>query len=121
MDRRASKRLSTNLPIMLPTGMAETKNVSAGGAYFELESGDAECYAVGQRIPIWMHANYGYETDYYPQQLWLFDNAIVVRKDAIVVRKEEVEEKMTPHRRWGFGLKFSNEMGSMLSTPGGFY
>ncbi len=111
-ERRANKRLSATLPIMLPTGKAFTKNISAGGAYFELETSDAELYSIGQNVPIWVHASYGSNV-YFSQQLWLFVNAVVVRKEKAVCS--------TQSDKWGIGLMFSGKLDITLSTINGFY
>lgn len=112
MDKRQYKRLSARLPIMLPTGKAQTQNVSSGGVYFELEADDANHYSVGQDIPIWLHANHD-SSNQVLQQIWLFDKAVIVRKE------KSVNE--TQGDRWGFGLMFSKEMDTMLCTTNGYY
>lgn len=111
-ERRAYKRLMATLPIMLPTGKAHTKNISAGGVYFELETSLANQYPIGKNIPIWVHASYGSDF-YFPQQLWLFANAIVVRK--------ERAPSAAQMEGWGVGLMFSGKLEMTLSTDGGFY
>lgn len=111
-ERRANKRLNASLPLMLPTGKAYTENISAGGIYFELETSIAEQYPVGEKIPVWVHASYGSNAN-VSQQLWLFVNAIVVRKE-----KARCE---TQSDRWGVGLMFSGKLDSMLCTVNGFY
>ncbi|HHT9124503.1 MAG TPA: PilZ domain-containing protein [Candidatus Brocadiia bacterium] len=106
-DRRANRRLNLTLPIMLPTGKAYTKNISTGGAYLELETKNVELCHVGQNIPIYVHASYD-STTYSSQHLWLFANAVVVRK-------EKAGDK------WGVGLMFSEKTDMMLCTVNGFY
>lgn len=113
MDRRINKRFDANLPIILPTGKAQTQNISAGGVYFELETSDAEQYSVGQNIPIWLHTSFGSDNSNSTKHVWLFDNATVVRKQPSV--------NETKSDRWGFGLMFSKRMDTMLCTEYGYY
>lgn len=111
-EKRVNKRINVTLPIMLPTGKAYTKNISTGGAYFELETSNADLYSIGQNIPIWVHASYG-SNECFPQQLWLYVNAVIVRK--------ENTWNLTQPDRWGIGLMFSGKLDIMLCTVNGFY
>lgn len=111
-EKRANKRLNASLPILLPTGKTHTKNISAGGVYFEMETSDAEPYTVGQNIPIWIHANYGSDT-HLAQQLWLFVTATVVRKEKTACA--------TQSHKQGVALMYIGKLDSMLSTVSGFY
>ena len=111
-ERRAHKRLMASLPVMLPTGKAYTKDISAGGVYLELERRLAEQYSIGKNIPIWVHASYG-SNFYFSQQLWLFANATVVRKERV--------PSAVQMDGWGVGLMFSGKLDMTLSTDDGFY
>ncbi len=48
IERRAEKRLSLSLPIILLDQKVKTKNISPGGVYFEVTTKDIKNYSPGR-------------------------------------------------------------------------
>ncbi len=96
-ERRAEKRLSLSLPIILLDQKIKSKNISPGGVYFEVITNDIKMYSPGKTIKIEVLANTSKPE--IPNR--------IVRLTGVgkVVRADEMEI-INDSKRLGIALKF---------------
>ncbi len=100
-ERRAEKRLSLSLPIILIDQKVKSKNISPGGVYFEVITNDTKIYFPGKTIEIEVLANTS-----RPE----IPNRIVrLTGVGMVVRSNEMEI-INDSKRLGIALKFGEKL-----------
>ncbi len=96
-ERRAEKRLSLSLPIILLDQKVKSKNISPGGVYFEVITNDIKMYSPGKTFKVEVLANTSRPE--IPNR--------IVRLTGVgkVVRADEMEI-INDSKRLGIALKF---------------
>ena len=104
-ERRAGKRLSLSLPIILLDQKVKSKNISSDGVYFEVITNDIKLYSLGNTIKIEVLANTSRHV--------IPNRTVKLKGVGMVVRADEVEI-INDSKRLGIALKFGEKLGIEL-------
>jgi hypothetical protein len=96
-ERRAEKRLSLSLPIILLDQKIKSKNISPGGVYFEVITNDIKMYSPGKALKIEVLVN--------TSRPEIPNRRVRLTGVGKVVRADEMEI-INDSKRLGIALKF---------------
>jgi hypothetical protein len=96
-ERRAEKRLSLSLPIILLDQKIKSKNISPGGVYFEVITNDIKMYSPGKTLKIEVLVN--------TSRPEIPNRRVRLTGVGKVVRADEMEI-INDSKRLGIALKF---------------
>ncbi len=101
IERRAEKRLSLSLSIILPDQKVKSKNISPEGVYFEVTTKDINNYSPGRVIMIQTEVIYS-KPELPEKRVWIAGFGEIIRVDEIEIINQD--------RKLGVALKFIKEL-----------
>ncbi len=101
IERRAEKRLSLSLPIILLDQKVKSKNISPEGVYFEVTTKDIKNYSPGRVIMIQTEVIYS-KPELPEKRVWIAGFGEIIRVDEIEIINQD--------RKLGVALKFIKKL-----------
>jgi hypothetical protein len=101
IERRAEKRLSLSLSIILPDQKVKSKNISPEGVYFEVTTKDIKNYSPGRVIMIQIEVIYS-KPELPVIRVWVAGFGEIIRVDEI--------DTINHYKKLGVALAFSEKL-----------
>ncbi len=101
IERRAEKRLSLSLSIILPDQKVKSKNISPEGVYFEVTTKDIKNYSPGRVIMIQIEVIYS-KPELPVIRVWVAGFGEIIRVDEI--------DTINHYKQLGVALTFSEKL-----------
>ncbi len=101
IERRAEKRLSLSLSIILLDQKVKSKNISPEGVYFEVTTKDIKNYSPGRVIMIQIEVIYS-KPELPEKRVWVTGFGEIIRVDEIDITNQD--------RKLGVALKFIKKL-----------
>ncbi len=101
IERRAEKRLSLSLPIILLDQKVKTKNISPEGVYFEVTTKDIKNYSPGRVTMVQIEVIYS-KPELPEKRVWVAGFGEIVRVDEI--------DTINHYKKLGVALAFSEKL-----------
>ncbi len=101
IERRAEKRLSLSLPIILLDQKVKTKNISPEGVYFEVTTKDIKNHSPGRVTMVQIEVIYS-KPELPEKRVWVAGFGEIVRVDEI--------DTINHYKKLGVALAFSEKL-----------